>query len=145
MFSITSAIGVPVVFPSNTPDKIRTTSSSRRCVENEDVPGLRRSKSPCKSASDSVMPGGTPSTIAVSAGPCDSPAVITRNTCPMLLPAIRCCSQKWLDAHGNRPRSRQTRHARHGQSRPKQRARQGRFAARPIANCPPPPPIRRPR
>ncbi len=40
-----SAIGVPVVRPSNTPERISTASDSRRCVTWRDVPGRRRSSS----------------------------------------------------------------------------------------------------
>ena len=54
---MSSAIGVPVVLPSNTPERISTTSSSRRCVTWREVPGLRRSRSGWMSASESAIPG----------------------------------------------------------------------------------------
>ncbi len=41
-FSINNPIDVPVVFPSNIPDKILTLSASRRCEVKREVPGRRR-------------------------------------------------------------------------------------------------------
>lgn len=38
-------MGVPVVTPSKTPERISTRSGSRRCVTKRLVPGLRRSNS----------------------------------------------------------------------------------------------------
>ncbi len=48
-------IGVPVVRPSNTPDRMRTTSPSRRWLTKCEVPVRRRSTSCCRSASLSVQ------------------------------------------------------------------------------------------
>ena len=75
-------MGVPVVRPSNTPDRMRTSSASLRWVVNFDVPGLRLSSQGCKSASVSAMPEGQPSTVAPIAGPWLSPHVVKRNICP---------------------------------------------------------------
>ena len=70
---------MPVVRPSNTPDRISTVSGSRRCVTCRDVPGRRRSSSRWMSASASTSPGGQPSTTQPIAGPCDSPNDVTQN------------------------------------------------------------------
>src|SRR3990167_7522962 len=78
----------PVVLPSNTPDRIFTTSSSRRWVVYFEVPGLRRSRSPCRSASLSSSPGGQPSTMQPSARPWLSPKVVTVKSLPNELPDI---------------------------------------------------------
>ena len=68
-----SDIGVPVVFPSNTPDKIWTLSSSLRWVVNFDCPGFLLSSSIWISCSLILIFGGHPSTIQPIAGPWDSP------------------------------------------------------------------------
>src|SRR5438270_6894220 len=81
-----SAIGVPVVRPSNTPERISTVSDSRRCVTCLDVPGLRRSSSRWMSAASSKSPGGQPSITHPIAGPCDSPKEVTQNSLPNVLP-----------------------------------------------------------
>src|SRR6478672_5823287 len=81
-----SAIGVPVVLPSYTPERISTRSSSRRCVTWRDVPGFLRSRSGWMSASESSIPGGQPSTTQPIAGPCDSPNVVTVKRVPRVLP-----------------------------------------------------------
>ena len=44
LFLIKSEIGVPVVFPLKTPERISTLSSSFRCVVNFDWPGFLLSK-----------------------------------------------------------------------------------------------------
>ncbi|MOA56031.1 hypothetical protein D3C78_1799380 [compost metagenome] len=88
MLRISSAIGVPVVLPSYTPDRISTVSGSRRWVTWRLVPGLRRSSSAWMSASDRVMPGGQPSTMQPIPGPWLSPNEVTVNSRPMLLPDI---------------------------------------------------------
>jgi hypothetical protein len=67
--SIISEIGVPVVRPSNTPDRMRTWSGSCRCVVKRDVPGRRWLSHGWMSLSDSAIPGGHPSTTAPIAGP----------------------------------------------------------------------------
>src|SRR5262249_3675509 len=85
-----SAIGVPVVLPSYTPERISTRSSSRRCVTWRDVPGFLRSRSGWMSASESSIPGGQPSTTQPIAGPCDSPKVVTVKRVPRVLPDINC-------------------------------------------------------
>src|SRR5437867_423875 len=82
------AIDVPVVLPSNTPDRISGSSASLRCVVTFDCPGRRRSRSGCKSAADSSIPGGTPSIITTLPGPWLSPAVVMRNIWPKLLPGM---------------------------------------------------------
>src|SRR5205814_9154855 len=81
-----SAIGVPVVRPSNTPERISTVSDSRRCVTCRDVPGLRRSSSRWMWAASSKSPGGQPSITHPIAGPCDSPKEVTQNNLPNVLP-----------------------------------------------------------
>ena len=66
------------VCPSNTPERIRTSSGSFRCVVNFEVPGFRLSSQGCKSASLRLTPGGQPSTVQPMAGPWLSPQVVTR-------------------------------------------------------------------
>src|SRR3989338_7831353 len=90
---ISSAIGVPVVLPSNTPDSISTVSDSRRCVTWREVPGLRRSRSCWMSASHNANPGGQPSTTQPSAAPCDSPNDVTVNKVPSVFPDIALSRQ----------------------------------------------------
>src|ERR1700738_957230 len=80
-------MGVPVVLPSNTPDKMRTVSGSRRWLVYCEVPGRRRSTSACKSASARGKPGGHPSTPQPSAGPWLSPKLVTVNMRPNVFPA----------------------------------------------------------
>src|SRR4029453_11346464 len=82
-------IGVPVVWPSYTPDRISTVSGSLRCVTWRDVPGRRRSSSGWMSASDSVIPGGQPSITQPMAGPCDSPKLVTWKRWPKVLPDMQ--------------------------------------------------------
>src|SRR5688572_6557276 len=77
---------LPVVRPSNTPERMRTTSPSLRWLTNCEVPVRRRSTSPCRSASVSSSPGGQPSTMQPSAGPWLSPKVVTVKSLPMELP-----------------------------------------------------------
>src|ERR1700730_126034 len=87
-------IGVPVVRPSTTPERMRTWSASRRWLTKCDVPLRRRSTSCCRSASLSSSPGGQPSTMHPIAGPWLSPNVVTVNSLPMVLPdmIVRCAS-----------------------------------------------------
>src|SRR5690606_11990199 len=87
-FSMTSPIGVPVVTPSNVPERILTVSGSWRWVVKRDVPGRRRSSQYWMSASPSGMPGGTPSTTQPIAGPWLSPQVVKRKSWPKLLPGM---------------------------------------------------------
>ena len=82
-------IGVPVVLPSKTPDRMRTVSGSRRWLVNCEVPGRRRSTSACRSACASAKPGGQPSTTQPNAGPWLSPKLVTVKILPKLLPATR--------------------------------------------------------
>jgi hypothetical protein len=79
-------MGVPVVLPSNTPERISTVSDSRRWVTWREVPGLRRSRSIWISASVSARPGGQPSTTQPMAGPWDSPKEVTEKLRPRVLP-----------------------------------------------------------
>src|SRR5688572_12678713 len=87
-------IGVPVVFPSNTPDRIFTTSPSRRWLTNCEVPVRRRSTSSWMSPSPRGRPGGQPSTMQPSAGPWLSPNVVTVKSRPMELPDIQLLSRQ---------------------------------------------------
>src|SRR6185437_5564016 len=79
-------MGVPVVRPSNTPERMRTSSPSRRWLTKWEVPVRRRSMSGCRSASPSGSPGGQPSTIQPRAGPWLSPKVVTEKSLPIVLP-----------------------------------------------------------
>jgi hypothetical protein len=100
MLRIKSAIGVPVVRPSNTPDSISTVSGSRRCVTWRDVPGRRRSSSAWMSLSASAMPGGQPSTTQPIAGPCDSPNEVNVKRVPEVLPDMRSSLASRVSAAG---------------------------------------------
>src|SRR6185503_12010081 len=84
-------MGVPVVRPSKTPDRIFTTSPSLRWLTNCEVPVRRRSTSGWMSSSESARPGGHPSTMQPSAGPWLSPNVVTVNNLPIELPDIFFC------------------------------------------------------
>src|SRR5579863_4997313 len=89
-------IGVPVVRPSKTPERMRTWSASRRWLTKCDVPVRRRSTSCCRSASVSSSPGGQPSTMHPSAGPWLSPKVVTVKSLPMVLPDMALVCQQLL-------------------------------------------------
>src|SRR6516165_12386480 len=92
------ASGVPSVSPSSErPDRISTVSGSRRWVVIALCPGRRRSSSRWISATAIGRRGGQPSTITPTAGPCDSPNVVTRNSSPKLLPAIRLAPRQDVD------------------------------------------------
>jgi len=94
VFSINSAIGVPVVTCTPvsgcaiTPDRILTASASWRWVVKRDCPGRRRSRSRWMSASTSGISGGQPSTTQPIAIPWLSPKVVTRNMWPKVLKDI---------------------------------------------------------
>src|SRR5690554_2578171 len=81
-------IGVPSVFPSNTPESISTVSGSLRWVVILLWPGRLLSSSNCMSAGESSSPAGQPSTTTPTAAPCDSPQVVIRNSCPKEFPGI---------------------------------------------------------
>ena len=83
------AIGVPSVRPSCTPGEDLDRSGSRRWVVMALWPGRRRSSSRWISAASSGRRGGQPSTTTPTAGPCDSPKVVTRNSEPKLLPPMQ--------------------------------------------------------
>jgi len=88
LFWITIPIGVPVVYPSWSPDLIDTSSGSPRDVVIIDWPGFRRSSSAWMSRSSSSTPAGQPDTVQPIASPCDSPNVVTRNSRPNWFPFI---------------------------------------------------------
>src|SRR5699024_2329281 len=75
-------MGVPVVFPSNTPERISTESLSMRLVVYLLCPGLRLSRNACISFSVSGSPAGQPSITTPTAAPWDSPHVVIRNILP---------------------------------------------------------------
>src|SRR5512135_1132412 len=68
---------------------MRTRSGSRRWLVKRDVPERRRSTSRWMSSSSSARPGGQPSTTQPRPGPWLSPKLVTVNSCPKVLPAIR--------------------------------------------------------
>jgi len=70
-------MGAPVLFPLKIPDKNSGMSSSLRGVVPFGTPPLRRSISVTKSSTDNAIPGGQPSTTMPTAGPCDSPKILT--------------------------------------------------------------------
>jgi hypothetical protein len=69
MLSIARLIGVPVVRPSNTPERMRTASGSFLWVTKRFCPGRRRSSQGWISVSASGSRGGTPSTTHPIDGP----------------------------------------------------------------------------
>ena len=79
---------MPVVTPSNTPDRIFTVSGSWRCVTKRDWPGRRLSIQTWMSASLRGMRGGVPSTTQPIAGPWLSPQLVNLKSVPKLLPAM---------------------------------------------------------
>src|SRR5262249_9542254 len=96
-------IGVPVVRPSNTPERMRTWSDSRRWLTKCEVPLRRRSTSCCRSDSTSGSPGGQPSTMHPSAGPWLSPKVVTVKSLPMLLPDMSLVCHELLARQQEHP------------------------------------------
>src|SRR6218665_954694 len=70
------------------PESISTASGSLRCVTWRLLPGRRRSRAVCMSASDKGMPGGQPSITQPMAGPWDSPKLVTANRVPKVLPLM---------------------------------------------------------
>src|SRR3546814_394407 len=91
---MSSAIGVPVVTPSNTPERISTSSASWRCEVCRERPVARRARSAVKSPGASSSPGGQPSTTQPMAGPCDSPKVVTRSNWPKVFDTRRRDSEE---------------------------------------------------
>ena len=81
-------IGVPVVRPSNTPDKISTVSSSFLGVAKRFCPGFLLSRYFCISPSLRERPAGQPSTTTPTPAPWDSPQVEARNNVPYIEPDI---------------------------------------------------------
>ena len=79
-------MGVPVVRPSKTPERISTRSFSARGVVMALCPGRRRSSSFCTSSVARGMPAGVPSTMTPTPAPWLSPNVVTENIRPNELP-----------------------------------------------------------
>ena len=92
------AMGVPVVRPWNTPERMRTVSDSLRLVAVAPCPGLRRSSSRCRSSSLRGRPAGQPSSTPPRPGPWDSPYEVRRRMRPKELPAISRLRAAGLDA-----------------------------------------------
>ena len=67
---------------------ISTVSDSFRWVTCLDLAGFRRSRSICKSDSDSIIPGGQPSMMPRYPEPWLSPDVVKVNNFPKVLPDI---------------------------------------------------------
>src|SRR5947209_915654 len=105
---ISRLIGVPSVRPSKTPLMMRTVSLSLRWVTSALWPGARRSSSGWISDSESASRGGQPSTTAPIAAPCDSPQVVTRKSCPKVLPMSRPSPGRRAAGHRARPVNRST-------------------------------------
>src|SRR5690606_39359095 len=81
-------IGAPVVTPSYTPERISARSRSLRGVVTLLWPTRRRSSSCWISSTVSGRPPGTPSITTPSAGPWDSPQVVSLKIFPKLLPIV---------------------------------------------------------
>ena len=79
---------VPVVIPSSTPERISTSSASRRWVVIRLCPGRRRSSSTWISSREMGSRGGQPSMTTPTAGPCDSPKVVMRKSWPNELDTV---------------------------------------------------------
>ena len=78
-------IGVPVVFPSNNPDKISSLSFSFLWVTIFDCPGFLLSKSFWINSIFISFPDGQPSIIPPILFPWDSPNVVTVKRLPKVL------------------------------------------------------------
>src|SRR6266542_3499739 len=74
------ATGLPSVTPCRTPPTSSTSSCSKLMRAPRPYPSRRRASSRTMSALVTSIPAGTPSRMATSAGPCDSPAVNQRST-----------------------------------------------------------------
>ena len=81
-------IGVPVVFPSKTPERISAESDSFRLVVYLLCPGFLLSRKLWMSSSEIGMPAGQPSITTPIPGPWDSPHVVMRNIEPKDEPLI---------------------------------------------------------
>ena len=79
---------MPVVLPSNTPERISTESDSFRFVVYLLCPGLLLSRKLWISASEIGIPAGQPSITTPIPGPWDSPHVVIRNIEPKDEPLI---------------------------------------------------------
>ena len=89
------AMGAPRVCPCRTPPRIRTASASNFMRAPRPAPSRRRARSCPMSLLDTSTCAGIPSTIAVRACPCDSPAVSHRTmveVCQVSGVALTCTS-----------------------------------------------------
>ena len=77
VFFIKNPIGVPVVTPSNIPDKNSTLSRSFLWVTIFDWPGFLLFKSFWIDSISMAIPAGQPSITPPIAEPCDSPKVVS--------------------------------------------------------------------
>ena len=78
------ATGLPSVTPCRTPPVISASSCSNFIRAPRPYPALRRASAAATSAVLTSTPAGSPSQIATSARPCDSPAVSQRSMIPIL-------------------------------------------------------------
>jgi len=78
------ATGLPSVTPCRTPAVISASSCSNFIRAPRPYPARRRASAAPTSAVLTSMPAGSPSQIATSARPCDSPAVSQRSMMPIL-------------------------------------------------------------
>lgn len=79
---MTTETGDPKVRPCRTPPRSSTSSCSNRIRGPRPYPSRRRANSSCSCSASISKPAGSPSTMTVSAGPCDSPAVKNRTSAP---------------------------------------------------------------
>src|SRR5947207_1501921 len=77
-------MGLPSVRPCRTPAVTSARSLSIFIRPPRPWPSWRRARSRSMSSGRSSRPAGSPSTTAVSPGPCDSPAVVKRSAIPPL-------------------------------------------------------------
>src|ERR1017187_5663832 len=81
-------MGVPVVRPYSTPERISTWSASSRWLVMRLCPGRRRSSSTWTSSRVMGRRGGQPSTTTPMPGPWDSPQVAILKSSPKVLATI---------------------------------------------------------
>ena len=92
VLAISMATGEPMVSPKRTPVSMRTLSCSNFMRAPRPYPRRRRANAPTISSVVTWMPAGSPSIMATSASPCDSPAVCQRN-----MPTLLFCQIRFVD------------------------------------------------
>ena len=101
LLPILMATGEPRVSPCRTPPRNSTSSRSKDIRAPRPKPSRRRASAVARSSLVTATPAGSPSTVATSAGPCDSPAVSQRIMVPIVVfPSQRLVAGTMIwDAH----------------------------------------------